>query len=307
MAALAKDPAQRWQSAEDFAAALEAAREQLRRAATAATQDTAVFAPVPVAARRHAPPDGRRRGEERKPRRWPLVRARPADAAARRRCSRSSRSAALLADRAGRGAARGRQAAAGGARARSSGAASRSARARVQSAAAARPGRSTRTRTAATRPTRARRSRSRSRPGRARCACRRSRTCREKQARADAQPGRPEGEHRPAGLGHGREGGRDPHRARARARTSSGARACGCSSAAGRSRSRCPTWWACRASPPSSSCATPASSPAVREEESDEPRGRGDQPGPGGRHERRRGRRVTITVSTGDEQVTCRT
>jgi beta-lactam-binding protein with PASTA domain len=47
MAALAKDPAHRWQSADDFAAALQAAGTQLEHGAVA--QDTAAFAPVPVA------------------------------------------------------------------------------------------------------------------------------------------------------------------------------------------------------------------------------------------------------------------
>jgi beta-lactam-binding protein with PASTA domain len=47
MAALAKDPAHRWQSADDFAEALQAAGTQLEHGATA--QDTAAFVPVPVA------------------------------------------------------------------------------------------------------------------------------------------------------------------------------------------------------------------------------------------------------------------
>jgi serine/threonine-protein kinase len=46
MAALAKDPAHRWQSADDFAEALQAAGNQLEQGAVA--QDTAAFAPVPV-------------------------------------------------------------------------------------------------------------------------------------------------------------------------------------------------------------------------------------------------------------------
>jgi len=45
MAALAKDPAQRWQSADEFAAALEAARGQLE---AGDGQDTTAFAPIPV-------------------------------------------------------------------------------------------------------------------------------------------------------------------------------------------------------------------------------------------------------------------
>jgi serine/threonine-protein kinase len=47
MAALAKDPAQRWQSAEDFAAGLEAARTQIQ-AGPNGGQDTASFAPIPM-------------------------------------------------------------------------------------------------------------------------------------------------------------------------------------------------------------------------------------------------------------------
>jgi serine/threonine-protein kinase len=49
MAALAKDPTQRWQSAEDLAAALEAARVQLD-AGHNGGQDTASFAPIPMPA-----------------------------------------------------------------------------------------------------------------------------------------------------------------------------------------------------------------------------------------------------------------
>jgi eukaryotic-like serine/threonine-protein kinase len=47
MAALAKDPAQRWQSAEDLAAGLEAARTQIQ-AGPNGGQDTAAFAAIPV-------------------------------------------------------------------------------------------------------------------------------------------------------------------------------------------------------------------------------------------------------------------
>ncbi|HET8820238.1 MAG TPA: Stk1 family PASTA domain-containing Ser/Thr kinase [Thermoleophilaceae bacterium] len=47
MAALAKDPAQRWQSAEDFAGGLEAARAQLEAGANGG-QDTAAFAAIPM-------------------------------------------------------------------------------------------------------------------------------------------------------------------------------------------------------------------------------------------------------------------
>ncbi len=46
MAALAKDPAQRWQSAEDLAVALEAARAQIESGNNG--QDTAAFAPIPM-------------------------------------------------------------------------------------------------------------------------------------------------------------------------------------------------------------------------------------------------------------------
>jgi beta-lactam-binding protein with PASTA domain len=49
MAALAKDPAERWQSAEDLAAALEAARAQIE-AGQNGGQDTAAFAPIPMPA-----------------------------------------------------------------------------------------------------------------------------------------------------------------------------------------------------------------------------------------------------------------
>ena len=47
MAALAKDPAQRWQSAEDLAAGLEAARTQIA-AGPNGGQDTAAFAAIPM-------------------------------------------------------------------------------------------------------------------------------------------------------------------------------------------------------------------------------------------------------------------
>jgi serine/threonine-protein kinase len=47
MAALAKDPAQRWQSAEEFAGGLEAARTQLQAGGNGG-QDTASFAPIPM-------------------------------------------------------------------------------------------------------------------------------------------------------------------------------------------------------------------------------------------------------------------
>jgi serine/threonine-protein kinase len=48
MAALAKDPTQRWQSAEDLAAALEASRAQIEAGHNG--QDTAAFAPIPMPA-----------------------------------------------------------------------------------------------------------------------------------------------------------------------------------------------------------------------------------------------------------------
>ena len=75
MAALAKDPAQRWQSAEDLAAALEAARGQIESANNGG-QDTAAFAPIPMPAEDAtvavlapvaAPP------VEREERRWPWI------------------------------------------------------------------------------------------------------------------------------------------------------------------------------------------------------------------------------------------
>src|SRR5215210_5758144 len=49
MAALAKQPDQRWQSAEDLAAALEAARAQIESGSNGG-QDTAAFAPIPMPA-----------------------------------------------------------------------------------------------------------------------------------------------------------------------------------------------------------------------------------------------------------------
>jgi serine/threonine-protein kinase len=64
MRALAKDPAARWQDADDFAAALEAARPTLGTAAVG--QDTAAF--VPVAATQHYEEE-----EEEPGRRWPWI------------------------------------------------------------------------------------------------------------------------------------------------------------------------------------------------------------------------------------------
>ena len=55
MAALAKDPSQRWQSAEDLAAGLEAARTQIE-AGPNGGQDTAAFAAIPVPAAEETAP-----------------------------------------------------------------------------------------------------------------------------------------------------------------------------------------------------------------------------------------------------------
>ena len=71
MGALAKDPAARWQSAEDFAAALEACRPyvEAQGAGEPPGQDTAVFAAVP------APPPvvAADAAERERPRRWPAI------------------------------------------------------------------------------------------------------------------------------------------------------------------------------------------------------------------------------------------
>jgi serine/threonine-protein kinase len=69
MAALAKDPAQRWQTAEDFAQGLVAAREQIESGVPVG-RDTAEFAPVPapLSVNGEGPPDGEGREGER---RWP--------------------------------------------------------------------------------------------------------------------------------------------------------------------------------------------------------------------------------------------
>jgi serine/threonine-protein kinase len=71
MAALAKDPAHRWQSADDFAEALQAAGTQLEDGATA--QDTAAFAPVPapVVPPPVVPPPPTAEHERERGRRWP--------------------------------------------------------------------------------------------------------------------------------------------------------------------------------------------------------------------------------------------
>ena len=72
MAALAKDPAHRWQSADDFAEALQAAGTQLEHGVTA--QDTAAFAPVPVPVTEAPPPvlpPPPREPEHEHGRRWP--------------------------------------------------------------------------------------------------------------------------------------------------------------------------------------------------------------------------------------------
>jgi serine/threonine-protein kinase len=71
MAAMAKDPAQRWQSAEDFADGLRAARAHIDSGAPVA-RDTAEFAPVPVAPvaiNGDEPPPPRR--QEKRKRNWP--------------------------------------------------------------------------------------------------------------------------------------------------------------------------------------------------------------------------------------------
>jgi serine/threonine-protein kinase len=66
MAALAKDPAHRWQTADDFAEALQAAGAQLEQGVV--VQDTATFAPVPVTA---VPPPVIPPEDPERRRRWP--------------------------------------------------------------------------------------------------------------------------------------------------------------------------------------------------------------------------------------------
>ena len=85
MGALAKDPAARWQSADDFAAALEACRPYVEAHAAGGpvTENTAVFAPLPVADPATAAvgvaaggppaPEPRVREERTRRRRWPAV------------------------------------------------------------------------------------------------------------------------------------------------------------------------------------------------------------------------------------------
>ncbi|HEX2161916.1 MAG TPA: PASTA domain-containing protein [Thermoleophilaceae bacterium] len=69
LGALAKEPAARWQSAEDFAAALEACRPYVEAFLAGDNgQDTAIFAAVPVP----PPGDGAQAARE-KPRRWPAI------------------------------------------------------------------------------------------------------------------------------------------------------------------------------------------------------------------------------------------
>ncbi len=78
LGALAKDPAARWQSAEDFAEALEACKPYVEAQAEGGqvTQDTQVFAPVPApvaapAAAEAAPPPQEPGDGDRRRRRWP--------------------------------------------------------------------------------------------------------------------------------------------------------------------------------------------------------------------------------------------
>ena len=96
MAALAKDPAQRWQTADDFAEGLEAARAQIDAAANGG-QSTSAFAPIALPA---ADSDGRPRAALAGPGGCPggaaaaalaLVHARPARARPRRRSGLADR------------------------------------------------------------------------------------------------------------------------------------------------------------------------------------------------------------------------
>jgi eukaryotic-like serine/threonine-protein kinase len=77
MAALAKDPAQRWQTADDFAEGLEAARAQIDAGANGG-QSTSAFAPIPLPAAVDPDADGDRpplapvtAPEKERKRRWP--------------------------------------------------------------------------------------------------------------------------------------------------------------------------------------------------------------------------------------------
>jgi eukaryotic-like serine/threonine-protein kinase len=77
MAALAKDPAQRWQTADDFAEGLEAARAQIDAAANGG-QSTSAFAPIPLPAAVDPGADGDppplapvTEPEQERKRRWP--------------------------------------------------------------------------------------------------------------------------------------------------------------------------------------------------------------------------------------------
>ncbi len=77
MAALAKDPAGRWQRAEEFAAALDAARAQIEAGANGG-QDTAAFAPLPPPPTEPTdgtppPPPPVLPPPEKRRRRWPMV------------------------------------------------------------------------------------------------------------------------------------------------------------------------------------------------------------------------------------------
>jgi serine/threonine-protein kinase len=73
MGALAKDPAARWQSAEDFAEALEACRPYVEAHLDngEVSQDTAVFGAVPIPATAPAPKEDADEPEEGPRRRWP--------------------------------------------------------------------------------------------------------------------------------------------------------------------------------------------------------------------------------------------
>ncbi len=171
MAALAKDPAQRWQCAEDFAEALEAARAQIAAGGNGAGHRAHRAA---CRGRCRPPMAGLPTGDaplaeraERKRRRWPWFTLGLLTLLARWRCSLYLAFSGLLAGRAGRRAEA--SWASSSMQARAS-ARARGLRGRQPSACGA-PGRSTRwstrTRTRRARPRRARPSRSRSRTARA--------------------------------------------------------------------------------------------------------------------------------------------